>query len=208
MNIYNIFPKTICVDFLDINNYEKNIIIKNKNLQQFKKVDVEFEKDIFIEDSINKNVLNNTELNFLKEKILNKFHLFIENYMKYKNKFVMTTSWFVKSKKLQSGNIHHHRNCMYSGVYYFGNCENMGRITFYNLNVQSSFFLLPTEYNLNNGTDFFIVPKENNIVFFPSEIYHRTDIHKDEIERNCIAFNLMPVGELGEKDSYLKLNFI
>jgi hypothetical protein len=68
--------------------------------------------------------------------------------------------------------------------------------------------VIPTEYNLNNGTDFFIFPKENNIIFFPSEIYHKTDIHKDEIERNCIAFNLMPIGELGEKDSYLKLNFI
>ena len=57
---------------------------------------------------------------------LNQFH-------KYKNEFMISTSWLTKTSQGQGCNLHNHKNCVFSGVYYYGEYDdNVGHITFQN----------------------------------------------------------------------------
>ena len=57
----------------------------------------------------------------LKKILLNKFYEFIkESNLNYNNRFDISTSWLTKSENKQQCVKHSHKNCFYSGVYYYG----------------------------------------------------------------------------------------
>ena len=153
----------------------------------------------------NKSILENKNFRSLKIIIEKEFKKYVQNVLRYENKFKITTSWVTKSKPNQESNYHNHNNCMFSGVLYLKTNEYAGGIDFCNFeNVR--FQLKATKYDVLNATNYNIVPKIGTIVFFPSEMYHRILKNKSNEERISLAFNFLPIGHIGgEGDSHANI---
>jgi uncharacterized protein (TIGR02466 family) len=147
-----------------------------------------------------KNVLEHPNLLHLKNKIMQEFYTFKHQVMRYKNKFEIVRSWIAKSEPGQSSNFHNHNNCMWSGVYYVDVPKKSGGITFENFDVQR-FQLQVLDYNENNSDKVTIVPETDTIIFFPSEVYHKIETNESNMTRYSIAFNWLPIGEIGDDTS-------
>ena len=147
-----------------------------------------------------KNVLEHPNLLHLKNKIMQEFYTFKHQVMRYKNKFEIVRSWIAKSEPGQSSNFHNHNNCMWSGVYYVDVPQKSGGITFENFDVQR-FQLQVLDYNENNSDKVTIVPETDTIIFFPSEVYHKIETNESNMTRYSIAFNWLPIGEIGDDTS-------
>ena len=89
---------------------------------------------------------------------------------------------------------------MWSGVYYVDVPQKSGGITFENFDVQR-FQLQVLDYNENNSDKVTIVPETDTIIFFPSEVYHKIETNESNMTRYSIAFNWLPIGEIGDDTS-------
>jgi len=153
----------------------------------------------------NKSILENKNFRSLKIIIEKEFKKYAQNVLRYENKFKITTSWVTKSKPNQESNYHNHNNCMFSGVLYLKADENSGGIDF--LNFENNRFLLKAkDYNIFNGRNYTLDAKQGRILFFPSEMYHKILKNKSQEDRYSLAFNFMPIGNIGnlKDDSHLK----
>ena len=121
--------------------------------------------------------------------------------------FFITTSWVTKCIPNSSSHKHNHQNALYSGVLYFQEGENFAGIRFSNENLIPQQILLrkPTEWNLLNSSSWVIKPAPNQVVIFPSYLFHEVTFHGASEDRYSLAFNLFPQGTLGESDSLLKV---
>ena len=209
MRIIKLFPKTIYINtieedtVLDINRIlglQKTLPSSQYYVERHKD-DLNRMNTTSVDKQILKNFPNLTNL------IMKEFNYFKNEILKYTyNDFKITTSWLSKSVKGQSSHFHNHHNCMYSGVYYPQIDKDCGGISFedfsdkrFVLKVESD-----NEYNMNEIT---INPKVNTVIFFPSELHHKVLLnHNANIIRYCIAFNLIPVGDLGQDDSFARLS--
>jgi uncharacterized protein (TIGR02466 family) len=153
------------------------------------------------------NVLNNKKFKDLKKVLMNEFHLFTKEHMRYTNQFKITTSWFTKALKGQSSNWHNHNNSMYSAVLYLQTDENSGAISF-NKYENKRFDLEVQDFNILNSTEWKITPVNGLFLIFPSEIYHKAQENKSDIVRHSLALNFLPTGLLGRTsaDSHAKIN--
>ena len=82
-----------------------------------------------------------------------------------------------------------HTNSMFSGIYYYQISDS--NLCFENYN-NSSWFVEPKKYNIYNSRQILITPKNNDVVFFPSEVYHKIGTNNSTNDRYSIAFNLLP----------------
>jgi hypothetical protein len=157
--------------------------------------------------NISKNyILHDEKLIFLNKKILNEINYYKENILKYSNNFKLTTSWITETTKIDTGGheLHSHKNCFISGVFYINEGLGFAPIEFLNFD-NSGFYLKPTEWNNYNSYNFKINIKKNMLLLFPSKLLHKIGKHNSDISRHSIAFNVLPVGEIGEGDSTLIL---
>jgi uncharacterized protein (TIGR02466 family) len=200
----SLFPKTIFIGHL--NNSKKQIdeIIKVvSNIKTFKSYqNTPHSKGNLTYVSKDKNVLD--KLPKLKTKLYSKFIDFKKNIMAYKNDFKISTSWISKTDKKQQSIYHNHKNSMYSGVYYPTVDEDSAPLLFHH-DDYVSFNLETTESNINNSSEIKVTPQSDTVIFFPSGLYHCIGEHLSDKTRYCIAFNLFPVGKLGDADSYVEV---
>ena len=115
----------------------------------------------------------------IKKILLNKFKKVAKEEYEYDNDFIITTSWFTKTQKSQESKYHLHKNSFYSGVYYFG------------------------EYSENSAPIEFTTPLLSFSDFHiePSYLRHAIIKSKDDVVRDSLAFNIVPIGEYGSFDS-------
>jgi len=151
-------------------------------------------------------ILEKPEFSNLKNIIMNEFVSFNTDCLMYKNEFKITTSWFTKTKKGQQSNPHSHRNCMFSGILYIKTTDNSGDIVFNDL-TDKRFLLRTKKYNIYNSEQFTFRPKNGMIIFFPSEITHQILKNNSDTDRISLAFNLIPIGDLGyyNSDSFVNI---
>ena len=135
---------------------------------------------------------------------MNELNIFFHNVMNYESEFKITTSWFTKSQNSQSSNYHNHNNSMFSGVLYLQTDENSGDISFEDFN-NRRYKLNVKEYNIYNCTEYQIKPNDGLLILFPSEVHHKILKNNSNIVRHSLAFNIIPVGEIGSNDSYLNI---
>jgi uncharacterized protein (TIGR02466 family) len=153
------------------------------------------------ETSSNNDILNTKELLFFKKILIDEFNIFKNNVFKYTyNDFKLTTSWITKSNPGKQSNYHNHNNCMYSGVFYINTDNTSGDISFHDYSVKR-FELNVEEYNFNNASEIKFNPYNNLLILFPSELHHKILINKSDTIRYSLAFNLVPTGLLGNKNS-------
>ena len=206
--LYSLFPKLVYTNILEdipdqqlygIKNYLDNI--------QYHKID-NSNKNTCTSASKSNFIFKDEKLFSLKERIMTEFNFFKNNILKYENNdFIFTTSWIAKSEKNETSEYHNHNNCMYSGIFYVNTDENCGQLCFENF-ADKRFNLIPTEYNIYNCLNFNFKPKNKMIIFFPSELFHKILKNNSDIIRYSIAFNMIPVGNIGNinSDSFLKID--
>ena len=144
----------------------------------------------------------------LKKALLDEFNHYKDTCLHYEDTdFFITTSWVTKCTPNSSSHRHNHQNALYSGVLYFQEGENFAGIRFSNENLIPQQILLrkPTEWNLLNSSSWVIKPAPNEVVIFPSYLFHEVTFHGASEDRYSLAFNLFPQGTLGESDSLLKV---
>ena len=145
-------------------------------------------------------VLDEDKFKFLKDIILNEFHSYMHDVMRYSNKFKITTSWFIKIDNGEGCQLHNHLNCFMSGILYLKTPPNCGDIVLQDLS-DRRFNLIPDEYNMLNCREWIFTPKEGLLLFFPGEMYHKVKVNKSKQTRYSMSFNIMPTGLIGDETS-------
>ena len=116
------------------------------------------------------------------------------------------SSWMTKTVTgFRHGFDHMHCNSFLSGVLY--------------LTDRSSpiMFRHPLPWRWSSGADdkndgvgrsnqYVLTPKKGDIVLFPSHVHHLILPHKDPIPRCSIAFNVVPIGQYGRRDSKINVS--
>ena len=195
IEILPLFSKVVCVKQTNINC--ENILKTINEKTSVSGIPNQITKKYLTLASTNKKVLDQSKYKNLKKEIMKEFYYYAHGVLNYKNnKFKMTTSWFTKSDAGQESNYHNHNNCMFSGCLYLKINDNSGGINFNNYE-NFRFQLIATKYDMLNARDYTIKPQTGTIVFFPSEMHHRILQNESNEERVSLAFNFLPVGNIG-----------
>jgi len=199
-HVLPLFPSPVSFSRLDISDVE----ILNENNFEFIKTGDDSEQSY-----ITKDIRVLEQYPRLKKLILDNFTEYMREYFTYEQEFLITTSWMTKIGTGCRSSFHNHKNSFYSGVYYFGECdEHTGRLEFNNpLTDLSSYQLIPKEYSIQSSDSWKIRPQKNLVVFFPSYLYHRIGEHSGEKTRFSLAFNIVPIGSYGHRDSFHNTNW-
>jgi len=146
----------------------------------------------------------------LKEKLLIEFNFFKDEVMKwYTTDFQIVSSWLTKTERNGTSLMHCHKNSFYSGVLYFDTIDGTAPIEFCNNSVDHSSWQInsppPDEQTPINAQAWVLSPGKNDLVFFPSHLYHRIRDHQSDQPRYSLAFNIIPTGVIGNSDSQVNL---
>ena len=131
----------------------------------------------------------------------------------YNADFAITTSWITLTTKNTKSQTHIHKNSFWSGVYYFDDDygKNAGRLEFRNPIPHLSSFLpgiKEGEINSVTANEIYIKPRSKMLILFPSYVYHEVALHKEDIDRHSLAFNIIPTGLYGNGDSMCDTSWI
>jgi uncharacterized protein (TIGR02466 family) len=162
--------------------------------------------------TVSKNVLDISQLANLKSKIQKKIDHFVYEILDCDKtiKFEIQNSWVNRHGKLDFAGSHRHSNSLISGVFYLDVSPDSGAIIFqkdksyYNLwsdTLEVGFNYQTHEdqsrLNVFNADAWGIYPKQNEIVLFPSLLYHSVSENLSGRVRYSLAFNVFPRGNLG-----------
>ena len=203
MEIIPLFSKPIYKEQLKI-NIKKIVSLMNNDFEKagskIKGIDV----DNITGVSKSFSVLDQKKLMYLKNILMKEFYKYSYDILHYSNKFKITTSWFTKSEKNQSSNYHNHSNSMFSGILYIQTNKSSGNISFQNFN-DSRYKLDSFKYHIYNSTEYTFQPEDGLLILFPSEVHHKILKNNSNTTRHSLAFNLIPIGEIGNGDSYINV---
>jgi hypothetical protein len=199
MQIKPIFPQAVLglskleVDHNKVLKHIENIefIVTEASIQE--------EADVYI--SKNLNILD--KIVYLRDEIYINVKNYLNNVMKLKIDFQFTTSWVTKTPPNGYSHGHIHQNSFLSGVYYPISDKNF-KIKFHK---EKSLWSVQTiEVNDLNADWYNVNFTENNaLILFPSNLMHSIEKNLSDKVRYSIAFNTLPLGEIGTGDS--KINF-
>ena len=199
IDIHLLFPKTVAKTIVNLSVQEKSML------------NVTYNNNVFVsskggnspEMSHDLYVLNG--MPWLADKFNNVITEFTKNFLKWDNtRTKMSTSWFTKTKKGQESVYHSHANNIYSGVFYWDNVEK-AKITFENFNLGHHWEIQPKELNQYNNCQYSFELEDCELLIFPSELHHKIEPWIHEEDRKSLAFNWIPIGELGVSDSRVVL---
>jgi uncharacterized protein (TIGR02466 family) len=114
----------------------------------------------------------------------------------------LTTSWFTKTNEDGSCVEHVHCNSWYSGVVYFDEYDDNSSCLQFVSNSANICPMKTFEFNFLNARTWNVYPSSGLLVLFPSELRHRVVKNKNTKTRYSMAFNVMPKGDTGHKDSF------
>ena len=140
----------------------------------------------------------------VKKILLEEYKKFAREKLHYSEEFKISTSWITQIETGGHCQKHCHKNSFYSGVYYFDEYEkNKGGILEFESPLKnfSDFYLLPKEWNFLNSTIIEIPPVKKLLILFPSYLNHRVLPYYGTTVRKSLAFNIVPVGSYGQRDS-------
>jgi len=194
--IFPIFSKPIYRQRLRVSGAKLKPVLNFLHENDFP--NLEFSTKVNIGKNLHR-VLHDERFKFLADAILKEFYLFANNELKYTCDWQLTSSWFVKLNPMDEGNFHTHDNSFFSGVYYLDTPQDCGNITFANFN-NRRLALEHSEYNLLNARKWTVQAEAENVLFFPSDVYHRVEKNMSGATRYSLAFNIMPLGRIQEVD--------
>jgi len=160
--------------------------------------------DNFLKISKNLKVLDDAE--DIKKIFMTIVNEYARDVMRYKNKFYMTTSWFVKAEKNNISVLHNHGNSIISACYYFGLLGDKKSKIVFERPFLSQFDLKPIDYNNFNGVAHIFEIGNDAILVFPSHLKHKAMRHENSETRKSLAMNFMPEGLVGTGTTELYLS--
>jgi uncharacterized protein (TIGR02466 family) len=199
MQIEPIFPQAVIglnklkVDHNKVLEYIQNLEFEISGPSKLKEAELYLSKNFYILENIS----------YLREEIYNNIKNYLNNIMKLKINFQFTTSWVTKTPPNGYSQKHTHSNSFLSGVYYPIGDKNFS-IKFYK---KSDFWCIRNiEVNNLNAEWYDVNIRENSVlILFPSHLKHSIEKNLSDKTRYSIAFNTLPLGEIGGGDS--KINF-
>jgi uncharacterized protein (TIGR02466 family) len=149
----------------------------------------------------------------LKNIIINYFYKFKNNILKLETtEFDITTSWVTKTDPEGYCQYHCHRNSYYSGVLYNKktNKPDSGDLMFNDFGIKQDTIMInePVEWNILNSNKISVEPDDNLLIFFPSRLYHKINKYTGLEPRYSLAFNIFPLGKIGNGDSTVDFNLM
>ena len=199
MQIEPIFPQAIIgLNKIDVDH---NKVLKYIENIEFEMTGHSISKEADTYASKNLNILE--DISYLRNEIYNNVKNYLNDIMKLKIDFQFTTSWVTKTFPNGYSQKHIHRNSFLSGVYYPIGDKNFS-IKFYK---KIDFWgIQKIEVNNLNADWFNINISENSVlILFPSHLKLSIEKNLSDKTRYSIAFNTLPLGEIGTGDS--KINF-
>lgn len=164
----------------------------------------------------NKFVLDSPELSLLKQRILEKAQHYLYEVLRIDEsvEFKIENSWVNRHEKNDFAGTHRHSNSLVSGVYYIDVDNRSGPIIFeknkssYNLftdTVEVPFKTDQDSLNVFNAEAWGITPENDELVLFPSLLYHSVGESRSDNTRYSLAFNMFPRGGLGGELNSLRI---
>lgn len=135
----------------------------------------------------------------LKKDILLHAEHFIKNVLEYNINFKINSSWATEVIPNGSSQKHYHAHSFVSGVYYPEYDENF-KISFYKKNYNPFWSLDVKKWNIYNSKKWTFIPNKNSIFLFLSDLEHKIVKNTSNKNRHSIAFNIIPIGQLGDED--------
>ena len=140
-----------------------------------------------------------------KQILLNVFKEFAHDSLGMDHELDISTSWFTKMDKGDYCAMHKHRNCFWSGVYYYDDeylDEDQGYLEFadpvWNI---GDFYIKYNRKNKLNLMNCYFKPESKMLILFPSFIDHGVTEYKGNGVRHSLALNFVPTSEYGHGDS-------
>ena len=149
----------------------------------------------------------------IRDMLLEKYKKVMKNYMSLKEKdYIITTSWVTYMEKGGRSDRHLHRNCFWSGIYYFQEDypEGTGKIKFHGPQSLGDYYMGVQEYNdmrVSNSTAWTFAPTPKTLFLFPSYLEHEILTHNIDTIRKSLAFNIAPISRYGAFDSSYDLSW-
>lgn len=201
MEIIPLYSKVFCTDSLDMDDEYFNDVKQAVKNCDYKKANFEDDKSSMVNQEFD--ILNKPQFKLLGDMILKSFKKFAREQLKISNDFKISSSWLTKTEPNHESHFHRHYNCYYSGVLYIDTDEG-GEIVFDNM-ADERFLLNKIEDNNYNTRSFIFETKNKMIIFFPSDIHHKIAENKTNKDRYSVAFNFYPIGNIGVRDSGVKI---
>ena len=201
MEIIPLYSKVFCIDSLAIDDEYFNDVKQAVKNCDYKKANFKDDKSSSVNQEFE--ILDKPQFKLLGDMVLKSFKKFAREQLKISNDFKISSSWLTKTEPNQESHYHRHYNCYYSGVLYIDTDEG-GEIVFDNM-TDERFLLNKIEDNNYNTRSFIFETKNKMIIFFPSDIHHKIAENKTNKDRYSVAFNFYPIGNIGVRDSNVKL---
>lgn len=205
----SIFPTTIFVSsytapdeltkFLLELPENKRFEENTKNEDQVRKLYGFHTEDIYI--------LRNKECEDLRKRILETALHYANDIMGYKcTGLADTLSWLSIKAPGEQHIPHSHPNSFISGVYYYEDVTKETPLIFRkSTRTNNTFQFIPpfdrekAEKNPTSMETVPILPAKGDIIMFPSYLEHFVPVNNSGVNRGALAFNLMPVYNVGEE---------
>jgi len=155
--------------------------------------------------SKNQNILLDLEFSAIKNHVNSAMNDYFYNVLSIDKsvKLKLTNSWIVIGYPHSVTPKHIHQNSIFSGVFYIKSERNAGDLIL-STPLSSTTFLPPSisptinQNNIFNTKLWAISPKNNDIIIFPSHVYHEVSENLSNQIRCCIAFNYYTVGAISD----------
>jgi uncharacterized protein (TIGR02466 family) len=204
MQIEKIFPQAVIgLSKLEV---DLNKVLKHIENIEFEKTIPSLEKEASIYTSKNFKIFE--EITYLKNEVFNNVKNYLNNIMKLKMDFQFTTSWVTKTLPNGYSQKHLHANSFLSGVYYPKGNKNFNIKFYKGRNFWDCWDIDTTEINTLNAAWYnFNIPEDNVLILFPSHLLHSVEKNLSNEIRYSIAFNILPLGEIGKNASKINFNY-
>ena len=206
MQIEKIFPQAVIgLSKLDV---DSNKVLKYIENIEFEESLASLKKEAIISTSKNVNVFE--EITYLKDEIFNNVKNYLNDIIKLKMDFQFTTSWVTKTPPNGYSQKHSHTNSFLSGVYYPRGSKNFNIKFYRSRSFWDCWDIDKTEVNDLNATWYnFNIPEDGILILFPSHLTHSVEKNLSDEIRYSIAFNVLPLGEIGEgKENKINFNYV
>ncbi len=154
--------------------------------------------------TLDAHILNHPELSLLKAFCIETLQSYVDSVFQPKHELTicLTQSWANKTIKGQFHHQHNHMNSLLSGVLYLS--AEQDSITF--IQPERKLFSIPPAVTTNQNAEKCVFsPSTNELLVFPSYLFHQVETKQSEGERMSLAFNALVKGMVGAPDALTEL---
>jgi uncharacterized protein (TIGR02466 family) len=120
----------------------------------------------------------------------------------------ISNMWANITRSNQRHLMHHHPNCLFSGIIYVNEPKNCGSTMFEDPRMRSRMIeAMYTEINAFNMAEFSVPPEKGRMLIWPSFLAHAVEYSTENVneDRIVVAFNVMIRGIIDRRTARLEL---